>query len=255
MIRMNSGIEHWLKTIGPSKPAETKEFPKGTWYIQPKLKGVCGMISPEGQVFTRRGKATPYAQENPTAHWLIGELWGEGLNQWEIAGSITSRTPIPGCKVHVFDVCILNMPTSERIDFLRKNVSDFVPTHLCHSIKELYAYHALFVTQYGEGSIMRHPDGMYIFGDCKNILKKKDIKQMNVHVIDVIEGLGKRKGILGSFICQLDDGRTFHVGGGKGLDDPTLARFYANPPKQIAILYECLKDGIPQCPQFDEVIV
>ena len=61
-----------------------------------------------------------------------------------------------------------------------------------------------------------------------HLLKRKDWQDAEFVCVGVEEGEGKRTGMVGAFVCQLDNGKTFNVGSGPS--EKELIRYWQEPP-------------------------
>lgn len=89
-----------------------------------------------------------------------------------------------------------------------------------NSEEELLKHYEQALLDGKEGLIVKNPDGIWVNKRSKDWLKMKDgmegfEKEIDLRVIEWIEGNGKYKGMLGALMCQTDDGRiVVKVGGG-----------------------------------------
>ena len=91
----------------------------------------------------------------------------------------------------------------------------YVPAKLVDSYNYARTIHATFLSEGYEGSIIRL-DGVYKHGRSYDLMKFKDFHDTEATIVDYQEGKGKRKGTLGKFIMQDDDGNIFGCPPGKG---------------------------------------
>lgn len=119
-------------------------------------------------------------------------------------------------------------------------------------INELYEY---AISQKLEGAIYRIPPCLYLQGPrpiYTAIYKRKGLQEVEGTCVAIKGGTGKRKGMLGSLIVQLPNGRAISVGGGEGLTDAYLTKLYRHPPigLPVTITFEDQTDeGMPLRPQ------
>lgn len=79
-----------------------------------------------------------------------------------------------------------------------------------------------------------------------HMLKRKDWQDNEFVCVRVEEGEGKRRGMVGAFICEAGGGHFFGVG--SGLTEQEATHYYEHPPvgQRIKVKYLCLtSDGIP----------
>jgi DNA ligase-1 len=169
-------------------------------------------------------------------------------------------------KINIFDclefngVNIENKLLSERIEFITKSINSsnnivYVPFQKIETdINIINKYLDTFIDSGYEGLILK-ADSPYIRKKtiewCK--VKKKD--NMDIRVIDIEEGTGKYKNMVGALICELDNGKKVNVG--SGLDDE-FRKFYWKKKNRNDIIdkyieiefQELTNDGKPRFPVF-----
>jgi DNA ligase-1 len=123
---------------------------------------------------------------------------------------------------HIYDFFMrsTNVPYRTRMNNL--NTSDiycrhihYVPTTKIHSYEEARDFHNVFLNEGYEGSIIRLNE-LYKHGRSYGLMKFKDFSDAEATIVNYEEGKGKRKGHLGKFIMQDDDGNIFGCPPGKG---------------------------------------
>ena len=102
-------------------------------------------------------------------------------------------------------------------------VSDIYDKHIIYVNAKLVTnfnaakqYHKEYLDQGYEGSIMRLGSNVYKHGRSYGLMKFKDFHDTEAIIIGYEIGKGKRKGTLGKFIMQDDDGVEFGCPPGKG---------------------------------------
>ena len=75
----------------------------------------------------------------------------------------------------------------------------------------------------GEGVMLNTMDGRYEIKRSKHLLKVKDTQTLELPVVDLQEGIGKYKGMLGAFIAEYKGTR---VGVGSGLTDAQRQEYW-----------------------------
>tara|TARA_Y100001963_G_scaffold29446_1_gene40020 strand:+ start:257 stop:1087 length:831 start_codon:yes stop_codon:yes gene_type:complete len=209
-------------------------------YIQPKLDGVRCLFTKDG-AFSRTGKQfmnvahieaelIPFFNERPD-FVLDGELYNHNLkNDFEkIISLVRKQKPTEDDRLeaeklvqfHVYDYIdgkydsykrrMHNLVTSD----LYCPSIQYVPAKLVDSYNYARTIHATFLSEGYEGSIIRL-DGVYKHGRSYDLMKFKDFHDTEATIVDYQEGKGKRKGTLGKFIMQDDDGNIFGCPPGKG---------------------------------------
>lgn len=239
-------------------------------YAQPKLNGQ-RMLFDGQKGWSRGGKiiipeCIAHIQEEigqlPDGVILDGELIlpGNPLLQKTMTAIKKFRPELSTTLVYwVYDVVDPTRSFSERMaiiqKILKKSLAHVVltPTHCVESPEDVMAYHAQFVSDGYEGSMVRFDLGGYDVGHRNNQLQKvKDFVDGEFEVLDIIEGGGRFKGAA-IFECRATETQTFtcvHEG-----DMDFRRALYSNreeilsTTKYLTVRYQELsKDGVPIFP-------
>lgn len=89
-----------------------------------------------------------------------------------------------------------------------------VPQIVVTNDDELQAAYADLLAQGYEGGMAKDLDGPYVFDRSPFWLKLKPWKDIELTVIEAVEGVGKHAGRLGAFTCRTDEGVIASCGGG-----------------------------------------
>ena len=216
--------------------------------LQPKLDGVRCVFTKNG-AFSRTGKQfknvdhlentlKPLFEEYPNLK-LDGELYNHKLNDdFEKIISLVRKTKPTFehrkeaeklVQYHTYDLLYpFSHPTyEERLDDLidiihgsnltinMKHIQ-IVGTHKVETLEEAKKLHQEILDAGYEGSIYRNPDGLYKGTRSWDLMKFKDFHDAEATIVNYEVGKGKRKGTLGKFIMQDDDGNIFGCPPGKG---------------------------------------
>lgn len=157
----------------------------------------------------------------------------------------------------VYDIAVEGIPFSERYEILRGIVEKssarvvLVQTVEVNSHDEILEWHAEFVAQGYEGSIIRERPGEYIIGHRSNaLLKHKDFCDAEFVITDVVEGEAGETGCA-IFVCVTPEGRAFNVRP-KGEVSARKDMFNKRSEyiqKELTVSYQNLtEDGIPRFP-------
>ena len=193
-------------------------------FVQPKLDGMRALAKP-GEMISRKGNAIETMSHvmdevDPLSldGLLDGELYAHGLNFQENMRLIKKIRPGETEKVmyHVYDMVYRYLPFAKRYAILKDLVADckmieLVPTHQINSEEELKQWHAKFLSEGYEGTIIRHSDAGYAINHRDDqLLKYKDFLDMACEVIDVIpseknptQGVVRCKIAAGTFGCGM----------------------------------------------------
>ena len=116
---------------------------------------------------------------------------------------------------HIYD-CMASGTFLERykllVDLFANNKFKYlklVPTRLINK-KDVNLMHDMYVDQGYEGIIIRR-NTPYEYFRSKNLLKLKHWIDEEFEIIDVLEGIGNRSGMMGKLLLKMKDGKTFEA--------------------------------------------
>lgn len=227
---------------------------------------------------------------------LDGELYKHGWNLQKINGAVQIARTLPRedtheVEYHVFDRVSyqLNFNSRMRVIVLRKHLLvgskvQLVSTHEIEYDYQADAYYTEFVAQGYEGIMYRLGDCLYtrpkqprvdaprakgFLSDKNNrvwhLLKRKDWQDDEFVCVAVEEGVGKRAGMVGAFICERRGLPPIHEGNerrvqfsvGSGLSDAEATHYFLNQPIGRKIKVKFLtytSDGKPFNPTVEAVL-
>ena len=233
-------------------------------FAQPKMDGVRCIIQYEktGPTFMDKGKVVAYSRTgkewknidhileelhtffcyNPTVI-LDGELYNHDFkdNFEDIISMVRKTKPTDqdrlksrdNVQFHCYDIVNRRMKFSTRyMKILQKLPQSYCVKHVLteqvfkHE-EALDVHYNLNLKQGYEGTIVRL-DKPYECKRSHNLRKFKDFQDAEANIVNYVEGKGKRKGTLGKFIMQDDDGNIFGCPPGKGHNYKDLARMLKN---------------------------
>ena len=252
------------------------------YIVQPKLDGercralwnnltqTWELLSSEENVIT----SVPHLVESlnssniPRELELDGELYTHGKPFEEIQ-SIVGRTvslsvDYDQMEYQLFDIVDLSKIQAERTKILAqlelpKGVYR-VPFELCHSSDQIMKVFDKFIEASYEGIIVRHWLNIYKRARSIHVMKFKPKKE-DIYLITGAEQMvsihGELKPMIGSLICQGDDGTPFRVG--SGMDDEFRTINWPNYQhligKYLRVKYQHITTNhVPRFPVFVEVI-
>lgn len=189
-------------------------------FIQPKLDGIRCYLD-NRKLTSRSGKSIlscPHLELN--YHGLDGELYNHELKaDFNKISSLTRKTkPTTEDLIEsekLVEYWIYDYPYhadkvfSERYSRLKEDFKNFpkyfklVPTYQIHNEDELKEYHAQFIGEGYEGSIIRLDLGKYENRRSKQLLKYKDFQDDEFEILDITPGLGNRSECAGRLICKI----------------------------------------------------
>jgi len=223
-------VEGYFKTEEEAKNSEVilpmlakeynKEQHKIDWskpvFIQPKLDGMrClgnkfHMISRKNKEITTLTHIQKVLEKTDILDYLDGEVYAHGLSFQENMKLIKKYRPGQTEQVsyHLYDMVLPNLSFEQRYTLLKRikesidsNSFEIVPTFKICNEEGLKKFHAKFIAQGYEGSIIRHgKDGYKVNGRSSNLLKYKDFKDMDAEVIDVISS--EARPLQGVLVCK-----------------------------------------------------
>ena len=205
-------------------------------FMQPKLDGVRCVIQYEnGNVtaYSRTGKEwknidhilfnlAPWFKLNPNVI-LDGELYNHDLkDDFEKIISMVRKTKptdedrsisAENVQFHCYDIIDETKTFEERKTWItqavpRNHCVHHVSTFYCASEYDAKEMHKVNLECGFEGSILRTND-VYACKRSHNLRKFKDFSDAEALIVDWVEGVGKRKGTIGKFMAQDEDGNLF----------------------------------------------
>jgi len=222
-------------------------------YIQPKLDGVRCLFTKDG-AYSRTGKEfmnvshlrttlLPFFNQHPDVV-LDGELYNHELKHdfEKIISLVRKQKPTADDRLeaqqlvqfHVydyFDGVIYDSYKTRMQMLVTSDIYDrhikYVPAKLVDSYNYARDFHATFLSEGYEGSIIRL-DGLYKHGRSYDLMKFKDFSDTEATIIGYELGKGKRTGTLGKFIMLDDEGVEFGCPPGKGYNYKDLEKMLKN---------------------------
>ena len=230
-------------------------------YIQPKLDGMRALYH-KMKLTSRKGKNIDTMQHIiddisfSTSQILDGELYAHGETFQENMKLIKKyrEGESENVKMHVYDL-ISDKPFSERIEMLHNIVEnnystvEVVETYLINNEDELKKFHAQFISDGYEGTIIRHSDAGYgINKRDSQLLKYKDFIDVAYKVMDIVPS--EKNPLQGVVHCISGNG-TF--GCGMKFSHKEREEILANKDHYIGQtaeirFFEYTDDGVPRFP-------
>ena len=226
-------------------------------------------------------------------HILDGELYVHGWPLQRINGAVQIARTEPRedthlVEYHIFDLVRFESTFKERWAVLKSYMAlfdntkiKFVETKKVDSVVQADQFYADQVSKGYEGIMYRLGDCPYTKPKQPNMQKRKtysswtsrngflsDKNNRTWHLLKrkswmdaeficrgVLEGEGKRSGMVGSFICELDSHNRFGVG--SGLSDAEATHYLQQPPigRKIKVKFLCYTaDGVPFNPTVEAIL-
>lgn len=224
-------------------PMLAKTYPEGVksykkYYIQEKLNGNrCITFFHDGEWHYISRSQKPMKVKFDTEYLDPNYIYdGEIMTKDKMtnadfsttSGIINSKTGDKSQLVYiVYDLAMADLPYSERYRILHEEIKPNLPKDSNITIlnnldyllvspfpetnEQLDAWLDKITSKGGEGIMLRDPDSPYHHskhsGDRKNyLLKYKKLKTCDLRIVGFNEGNGKYTGLIGSFICEDDEG-------------------------------------------------
>jgi DNA ligase-1 len=201
-------------------------------YSQPKLDGIRCVVKKDG-MWSRNGKSIvsaphvlvalkPFFDKFPNAI-LDGELYADKFaNDFNAICSLVKKTkPTPEDLVEsatniqywVYDWIVSKTFSDRNADITtyltNNNVVRRVPTHLVDTITHLNELYEKYVVEGYEGQMVR-TDGPYENKRSKCLLKRKEFKDSEFKILDIVEGVGNKSGMAGHMVFKNHKDIEFH---------------------------------------------
>lgn len=242
-----------------------KESKKVTYpcYVQPKLDGMrClkklkTMTSRDNKPITTLPHIANEILE--IADYFDGELYAHGKTFQENMTLIKKYRPGESeqVKFHVYDMVLPNLAFSHRYNLLRAIINthqpdniELVPTYRIENKEELDKYHAQFIEEGYEGTMVRWGnEGYKVNGRSSNLLKYKDFLDIACEIVDVEPS--EKRPTQGRFTCKLPNGKIFGTGMRFNVQQKeeilTNKSEYIGKTAEIRF-FEYTDDGLPRFP-------
>ena len=201
-------------------------------YSQPKLDGIRCVVKKDG-MWSRNGKSIVSAPHVLVAlkdffikfpdAILDGELYADKFsNDFNAICSLVKKTKpttedlaesATNIQYWVYD-WIVQKTFSDRNDDIttyltNNNVVRRVPTHLVDTITHLNELYEKYVAEGYEGQMVR-TDGPYENKRSKCLLKRKEFKDSEFKILDIVEGVGNKSGMAGHMVFKNHKDIEFH---------------------------------------------
>lgn len=272
-VQLSSLLKVWPKLVEPFAVQLALQYDPvkhsldGEWYLEPKLDGL-RMVVIDGVAYSRSGRVISSVDHITNALKRLGlsknfvwdgEVMGGGAFD-EASGKVRRKfVDALDAVYHVFDVIPaadwarkMTMSLCDRkglMSDLHQSVLEskggywpdsiqFVETAvICNptNTQLLYARDT-YIKQGYEGVMLKNAEMPYQFKRGKHLLKFKDFASEDCEVVDMVEGKGKYKGMLGALLVKMPSSVTCEVG--TGFNDEERARLWRDFEKHIGAVVE-----------------
>jgi DNA ligase-1 len=247
-------------------------------FSQPKLDGIRCILKSDG-MWSRNGKkiiSAPHIYE-ATKHIfeaypdliLDGELYADKFaNDFNAICSLVKKTKpttddlkasADSIQYWVYDVpsCdeVFSIRRDELFNLILPDCCKTVPTHEALDEKTLMGFYEMYMDAGYEGQMVRTNE-KYENKRSKSLLKHKSFVDEEYIILDVIEGIGNKTGMVGSFVFENKDGKRFNSSPKFNWEECTeMWNNRANLiGKQATVKYFNLTPGDSPVPRFPYVI-
>lgn len=204
--------------ISPKLDGLRAKFKGGTFYSRKGHKFVGLTALTENMrilIGQLRDDLPPYSEFE-----FDGELMVDGEHFNEISGQIRAFTEADNAHYYIFDVPCLQQPQWLRCAFLDRlaltrsfpNIT-FVPHTTVTSLDAIHLKYGEYQAQGYEGAIVKQEQGLYQDARTWDWMKLKSTETADCRVLDVFEGEGKYKGMVGGLVVNFN-GKQVRVGSG-----------------------------------------
>ena len=108
-----------------------------------------------------------------------------------------------------------------------------------NDFEKIKALDFLWVSEGLEGVMLRSMDVAYDYKRSDALVKYKSFKESDLKIIDMVEGSGKYKGMLGAFVCEGKvEGHKVKTEVGSGFNDEQRKEFWKNKKTMVGTLAE-----------------
>ena len=141
-----------------------------------------------------------------------------------------------------------NIPYEERLKILdnylvRTKHVKMIETRIVNDLNEAKSFYNEVLSRGGEGIIVKNVDGIWEAKRVKHQVKMKLEKDVDLRIVDVIEGTGKNAGALGALVLETDDGK-LRVSVGTGFSDEQRKEFWNKKNELIGKICTIKGNGI-----------
>lgn len=231
----------------------TKKYGVDGWQTSPKIDGVRAVYIPNFGILGRNLEtrySVPHIEnicfQQDTI--LDGELYIPGESFDRISGLARAKRNVAGktdLQFHVFAQIIPNY-TFVNTELMIESITEVLPDNQRIVIPVKYTYvdnNPLAIELqneknaadgYPEGTMLRHPDIAYVQRRSNELLKVKNVSRGNFVVIEVIEGRGKYRNMMGAIkVRGLVAGNILTSNVGTGFTDAERREIWNNRTNYI----------------------
>jgi len=168
---------------------------------------------------------------------LLDRKTGNGILHKAVVGTIT-KEETDSIMARVWDVVpydhwlhrLSPIPYNERLEDLISviqgwPVGHIVQTRNVSNIEEAEGFYKYILSVGGEGIIVKNITHPWEDKRSKHCIKMKPVLEIDLRIVEIVEGEGKYTGMFGKFICENKD-RTISVGVGTGYNDQQRKDFW-----------------------------
>jgi len=232
---------------------ESKQYGVGHWYATPKLDGIRALFY-GGALYSRQGKKfyglehieqeLAQVSKKHNLKLIDGELYIRHADFNTIQSVVMTQDNIADKKQVKIKVFALGADYIEDtgqmyrlIEELFANTLYIAPIEYMeveNNPEKIKWVMQEFVNLGFEGVMLRHPETHYKPNRNNSLLKVKPIKECDLRIVDLMEGTGKYKNMLGAIVVEgIVDGKNIKCNVGTGFDDIDRKRMWHLKDKLI----------------------
>jgi DNA ligase-1 len=210
------------------------------WYMSEKLDGVRAFWNSETGFHSRNNNAfhAPLWFDSKMKsccdkNWILdGELYIQGKDASFVSGTVRRKNSEKDWDTvcfFVFDIIGTEGNFEERTNFLKSLLSKcndelsqfddaritsnfiYLPQIKVKNMEHAYEFYKHIITSNGEGIVLKDSNSLYEHKRSHKLLKWKPVPTAEAKVIGFLEGTGKYKNKLGTFLVS--NGKEFHLSG------------------------------------------
>ncbi len=201
------------------------------WVMSEKLDGIRGFWNGE-QLISRGGNpinVPSWFTKNYPPFSIDGELWTKRGDFETISSIVRNKNSNQRWKKithQIFEVPNQSGGLPDRLAILQQFLDNnpespirIIKQSLITDQQQLPAFLEAVVADKGEGVVVRNPNTEYQTGRLSSALKVKKYFDTECTVLEILPGKGKYQNMMGSVLCQTQEGKQLKIGSGfKGKD-------------------------------------
>lgn len=248
-----------------------KDYNVDSWFATPKLDGLRGIMR-DSTFLSRNGKyiygfedieiELKFLQQRFGINLFDGELYSKNIPFQKIQSIVMRQKSFDlknKIKYYVFAIDFIERKfknTEMMYRFMHDIGNKFELNHVVfvsankikNKPKEIYQFTRDYINFGYEGSMLRHPEKYISSGRDDYLLKNKLMREVDLEIIEVVEGEKKNEGKMGALLCTgYVEGERVMTEVGSGFSDEEREEIFKNKNnykgKFITVKYQNLTDN------------